>query len=283
MGWHERDYSSDTWGEIGTRRGGLRWPPRGAGILIIVHAAAFVLVQVLFSEGAAGQVTMLTLSQESAYALGILLHPLATREALTLIFSAVIIWLLGGHIERLRGRGRMLLLYVLGNVLAGLAYYAIARFAPAAAGIPLDSPAGASAAWCVLACTAMAGERLALLGRYWRAWQLLGVGLAVIVGLMFAFHRLGAIGWLAALTAGAGAHPVLAGLGAWRSSAVRGRPVVRRSVPRRQPAAEDVDIDDILAKISREGIDALTQADRDRLDAARQARLRRSREQTNPR
>ncbi len=278
MGWHERDYSSDTWAEVGTRRGGLRWPPRGAGFLIIVHVAAFVRVQVLFSEGAAHLVTAMTLSHESAHALGILLHPFATRAALTLIFSAVIIWLLGGHVERLRGRGRMLLLYVLGNVMAGLAFYPLARFAPAAAGIPLDSPAGASAAWCMLACTAMAGERLPLLGRYWRAWHLLGIGLAVIVGLMFAFHRLGAIGWLVALTSGACAHPVLAGLAAWRSSAARRRPVVRPPVPRRPLAAEEVDIDDILAKISRQGIDALTQAERERLEAARQARLRQSRD-----
>ena len=61
----------------------------------------------------------------------------------------------------------------------------------------------------------------------------------------------------------------------------RRRRVVRPSIPRDDSAREQrepdpYDVDDILAKISRGGMESLTAADRKRLELARQAKRRES-------
>jgi hypothetical protein len=89
-------------------------------------------------------------------------------------------------------------------------------------------------------------------------------------------YRLGAVAWLAALVAGGASILVpLPRLARPRLRLAR-RPRVRPSRVTERPLLEESepDIDAILAKISRTGIDSLTAAERSQLEAARRARLR---------
>ena len=280
-GWRDRDYSQDTWTERGSAGPSFKWPQRGAFVLIGLHVAAFVLVQVLASEGAESLMGVLAISESVAHPVGILLHPLATRDLLTLVLTVLIIWTLGSRIEQQDGRRQMLSLYLTGNILAGLAFFGLARLWSPLAAVELDYPAGALAAWCLAAYWMAANEMVVLFGRLRKVSHLVGIGLVVVVGLMFAFRGLGAVGWLGALAAGACGQPLLQRL---PLAGVRGprrrRPAVRPSTPREPPpertADAEAEIDAILAKISRSGINSLTRAERAQLEAARQAKLRQS-------
>jgi hypothetical protein len=110
---------------------------------------------------------------------------------------------------------------------------------------------------------------------------LIGIGAAIAIGLMFAFRGPGAPGWLAALIAGGLAAPAVQLLpGAPTRRQRPPRPVVTPSVPFEVPppaeSLDEPDIDDVLAKISRSGLTSLSPAERERLEAARQAKLRRA-------
>ena len=280
MGWRERDYSREIWAESATGGRTFRWPPRGAAVLIGLHVAAFVLLSVIASEGGEHIANLLPLSESTAHPLAIFLHPLAAREVFSLILTILVIWLLAAPIERRDGAGRMVSLYVAGNLLAGLVFFAMARFWPILAGMELDYPAGAFAAWCIAAYRGMASEMVPIFGQLRRVSRVVGICLAVVIGLMLAFHGLGAIGWLGALLAGACAEPLLQRLilllkpGERPPRRSRVSPSIPRARSSKQP--EEPDIDSILAKISVQGIDSLTQEERNRLEAARQAKLRKS-------
>ena len=47
VGWQERDYSDESYGEPVSTTGGLRRPPNGTLALMIIHGAAFVLMLML--------------------------------------------------------------------------------------------------------------------------------------------------------------------------------------------------------------------------------------------
>ena len=179
-----------------------------------------------------------------------------------------------GRIEKQHGRGRMLTLYI--------AAQSVCRWWRASSSrgcVPRWSARHSitpSARWPPVGVTiyrSLAGEMTLFLGKLRRVSHLVGVAVAVMVGLMFVLHGLGALGWLAALIVGGCAEPLLRSLpaaSALRRSA-RPRHVVRPSIP---PPPDDADVDDILEKISRDGIDSLTPEDRERLEAARRAKLR---------
>ncbi len=282
MGWRDRDYSKDEpWTQRGAAGAIFRWPSRAAGVLILVHVGAFVLMLLIGTEpGGAAVVQNLSLSDKQAHPLAIVTHPLATRDLLSIIVTIFILWTLAARVEQQFGWRRMIALYAAGNLLAGAAFFTLARLWPPLAGAGLDSPTGAFAAWCVIAYRGMSDQMVPVFGRMHRLSRVVAVSIAIAVTLMLALRGLGTIGWAAALTAGGCAEPVIANVGGGLVRMPR-RTHLRPSIPDedgggRLRGPDPFDVDDILAKISRNGIGSLTPRDRDRLEAARQARLRES-------
>jgi hypothetical protein len=119
----------------------------------------------------------------------------------------------------------------------------------------------------------LSDEMVSVLGRLITVAKATAIGTAIVAGLVFFFGREAATGWLIAAAAGSLA---------WPLTSVRvGRAGVagqqRRHDDTPTPTVDDRAIDDILAKISRQGLDALTPAERKRLEAARRSKLRRPR------
>ncbi|MGE0480257.1 MAG: rhomboid family intramembrane serine protease [Phycisphaerae bacterium] len=298
MGWHDRDYSHPARGDGALARLGLGGRTRVATILIVVHAAAFFLLLMFHLDGAPGLGASLALSGESARPLAVLTHAYATGNIVSLLLTVYALWAIGSRIEERDGAHRMLALYFLGNLAAGAAYYAIAMWRPNFAGVVLDSPIGAIAAWLISFRRSLSDETMELLGRTIRLPHLIAAAVMLAILLLIAFSGVGAAAWLGAIAAGV----------------MTGEFVERRSIPRREsvelPDAEIVprksplraiaavasqrskvsahpqttpatptpsplpDIDPILAKISREGFAALSDAEREQLEAARQAMLK---------
>ena len=265
-------------------RSRFRWPGGVAGVLILVHAAAFILIMLLRTEqGGVALADSLALAEKTARPWAILTHPLATPSLLSVIITVFILWTLAAQIERQYGWRRTIALYVAGNILAGAAFFTLTRMAPPLASAGLDSPTGAFAAWFVMAYRGMGSQMVPLFGRVHRLSHVVAVALAIAVVLMLATRGLGAIGWLGAIAAGGCAEPLLANVsGEWAKVLLRRRRrVVRPSIPHEKAARDGrepdpYNVDDILAKISRAGMGSLTPADRERLETARQAKLRES-------
>ena len=281
MSWRERDYSQAGYG-AGSLGGRFRAPPAGALALIITHVVAFLIVLMMrFGEGQElAAALLLSGEQAAAHPLAILLHPYATGNFLALAITVFAIWVLAGRVEARHGARRMLALYFLGNLLAGAAYFVFARWLPGLAGLALDHPTGAMVAWCVLAYRGLSGQQVNVLGTMRPLSRVVAVAVLVLVGLMLAFHRLGAIAWLVAIATGGLACPLVEKLAARKTRQPtppqrqrRRRRALQPSIPQEPSPSDEPDIDDILAKISREGVDALTPAELDRLEAARQAKL----------
>ncbi len=283
MAWRDRDYSKDEpWTQHGPLRSSIRWPGGLTATLVLAHVAAFILLLVVRTEpDGAALANSLGLSDKSARLWAIFTHPFATPSLLSLLITVFILWTLAARVERLFGWRRMLALYACGNILAGTAFYALARLSPPLATAGLDSPTGAFAAWVVMAYRGMGGQMVSLFGGTYRLSRVIAVTLAIMTGLMLMLRGFGAIGWLAAIAAGACAEPLLASLSNSMATLPRRRRVVRPSIPREdfpreQREPDPYDVDDILAKISRGGMESLTAADRKRLELARQAKLRES-------
>lgn len=278
VGWQERDYSDESYGEPVSTTGGLRRPPNGTLALMIIHGAAFVLMLMLRHGNGEAIVAMCALSGETAHPLGILLHPLATADVLRAAFVVLALWSLAGRLEPRMGLLRLVVLYVAGNLVAGGVYFAVARGLPTLATAPLDYPVGALAALCLTAWRQLRHDLVQLLGRVMSVATIYAICAGIVVVLAFADAREGALAWLLAAAAGAGSAPLAARWSSGPRRPRRVRQVVRPSIPPAiiQPPLDEPDVDDILAKISREGIGALTDAERDRLERARRAKLRRS-------
>ncbi len=279
MGWQDRDYSDGAYGEPVSTTWGIRRPPNATLALMVVHGAAYLLAVAL--DRGQGQVIAdrFVLSGATANRLGILLHPLGTTRFLTALFVVLALWSVGGRLEVRFGMRHLVALYLVCNVAAGAIYLAVARGLPALAVMPLDYPVGALAGFCVVAGLRLRYEAVLILGRVTSAAKLYAVCGAVVIVLAIAGARAGAVAWLAGVIAG-GLAALLVELGPAlvKPRQYRVRRVIRRSVPRPRAAPvtlEEPDIDDILAKISREGLASLTDAERERLEAARQAKLRR--------
>jgi membrane associated rhomboid family serine protease len=275
LGWHDRDYADGVQGDSVAARWGITRPPPATLALMVLHGAAYLLMVALGqSQGLAGR---LVLSGGAANRLGILLHQLGTTSFPTALFVVLALWSVGGRLETRLGKRHLLALYVVCNLAAGAAYLAVARGVPALAALPLDYPVGGLAGFCVVAALRLRNEAVLVFGRVTSAPKLYVVCGAIVIVLAIADARLGAVGWLSSLIAG--------GLAAllveyWTLVEPRQYPVrrkVRRALPRAVPppiVLEEPDIDDLLAKISREGLASLTDAERRRLEAARQAKLR---------
>jgi len=278
VGWQERDYSDESYGEPVSTTGGLRRPPNGTLALMIIHGAAFVLMLMLRHGNGEAIVAMCALSGETAHPLGILLHPLATADVLRAAFVVLALWSLAGRLEPRMGLLRLVVLYVAGNLMAGGVYFGVALGLPTLATAPLDYPVGALAALCLTAWRQLRHDLVQVLGRVMSIATIYAICAGIVVVLAFAGAREGALAWLLAAAAGAGSAPLAARWSSGPRRPRRVRQVVRPSIPPAiiQPPPDEPDVDDILAKISREGIGALTDAERDRLERARRAKLRRS-------
>ena len=124
----------------------------------------------------------------------------------------------------------------------------------------------------------MNAEMVLIFGRLTTVAKVAGIGAAIVAGMVFFAGGPQATAWLLAAGAGCVAWPLL---GVFRAKVVAGVTMPRGG---RTPAAAvdhpaesavndaDVDIDDILAKISRRGLDALTPTERERLELARRAK-----------
>lgn len=297
MGWESRDY---TWfPERGSRLETLRamLPPRGALVLSILHISVYLAA--LLVAGIRGQESferLFVLSADPPRPAALFLHPFGFNSLLTLLAVLSAVASLGGRIETLLGARSMFVQYVLGCLFGGLAFVAIGSISPAQATWALAVPVGGIAAWTATMWTRLPFEVVMLFERPLRIAHLAAaaIGLAVVAGL-FA-HGVGATAWICAGIVGATIPPFLAVLLELMPLGGR-RPVAAKRVDRRArvhaaasliplddrlPEAEESeieksaepDLDAILAKISRSGLNSLTEQERQDLEAARQARLR---------
>lgn len=279
MGWRDREYSSE-FDELHTptSRLGIRRPAGGTLALMILHGAAFILMKMLEGSDGAFAVALCTLGAGDFHPLAVFLHPLASVRLFSSLFVVLALWSLGGRLEPRLGLPRFLTVYVAGNLAAGITYFALGRPIPALATAPLDYPVGALAGLTFVAWQRLQHDEVQVFGKLTSVAKMYAVCAAIVVGLALLADGAGAIAWIVAAGAGAGAAALVQ---RWSFSVAlpthHQRRIVRPSIPKRpSPPAEAPDVDDILAKISREGLAALTDAERQRLEAARQAKLRNS-------
>ena len=124
-------------------------------------------------------------------------------------------------------------------------------------------------------------EVVSVFGKLMTTAKLTAIGAAIIAGLTFLRGGPGATGWLIAAAAGSLAWPAVNLLSeisrptAKLRASRRGRDA--GSAPRHDASepTDDAELDEILAKISREGLESLSPAERERLEEARRTRLRR--------
>lgn len=274
MGWQDRDYSDAPLGEPTPTAAGLRRPPGLTLALMLLHGGALFVMLATAEGSATPPAAAITLHATSISLLGIVLHPIASAGLLTTLFVVLALWSLAGRIERRRGAMRLAVVYVIANTVAGAAYAATANAAPHLARAELDYPVGVLAGLCLLAWRHFRAEPVQVLGRMTTIGTVYLVCAAIVAGLVVLRDGVGSAAWLIAAGAGACATGVLEWLPTARTAARRPRVPRRRPAPRRRTApADDPELDALLAKISAEGIDALSEAERERLERARRRRL----------
>ena len=280
MGIWDREYTRASFGQ----RGGVGWqshlPPRAALALIGVHVFGFFVMFMIRHDVGERALLPFILRSDALHPAAILLHPFGNLSLLTLVFVVYVIWTLGGRIATRFGGGQLWLLYGLGTLISGVVYFGFAQVASNLAGYGLDMPAGAFAAWVWTAWRELSDEMVSVFGRLTTVAKATAIGAAIVAGLVFFQQGPAATGWLLAAASGGLACVVAGALRNRRRPAIGISPVIGGQAARTsnaQPDADDELLDELLAKISREGIDSLTPAERDRLEAARRAKLRRSR------
>lgn len=286
MSWRERDY---TW--FGGKGRGYRdragtWrehlPPPATRVLVLLHLAGFILVATTSGAETAPQ---LMLGGGQVSGLGVIAHPIAAPSAFTLLFVITVVWTLGGRIESHLGPRTMLALYLLGNILGGLAFVAVAGLRPELTIAPLMTPLGAMMAWTTVVWRRLSFELVAIFVKEFPLAKVAAFIAALGGVIMLLSFGLGATGWFSAAAAGMAVPVVLDVAAELRFSRRRRGPQIRARRPTPEiepeddrsidPAGQTVEIDEILAKISRSGMASLTAEERSRLEEARQARLRR--------
>ncbi len=299
MGWQDRDYNADGEGAGAGRRfwSDLRMflPPPATLALVLVHFVAYFAVLGVGYGNAPQESVPLALSSGYLSPYAVLAHPIAANSGLASSISIFVIWVVGTAVEQLIGPNRLFTLYVLGNVFSGIGYVAVAGFLPGLATGPLAVPLGAVLAWSVVIVRHFPYEVISLFGFVVRVMRFCGVVLAVAAIAALLRYRAGAAALAAGGLTAAGAAYVLEvlalrhaeGPGRRRRLRRRGRP---QDPPEMEYLSEDeqpeydeyqddeedtsINVDDLLEKISRSGIASLTPEERDRLEQARQERLR---------
>lgn len=292
MGWQDRDYRADDQGGLRQFRDGFRMllPPPATLALVLLHFVAYFVVLGVGYGGVPQQAVPLALSSAYLSPYAVLAHPVAANTGLISSLSIFAIWVGGGALENLIGPNRLFTLYVLGNVFAGIGYVALAGFVPSLATGPLAIPLGAIVAWTVVVVRHYPYEILSLLGFVVRVVHFWFAALAVAAIACLFRYKAGSTALLAGGVTAAGAAYLLEILGSGQTIRFSRRPRGRtRSRPLEPPDMEYLtdderiggdeedtatNIDDLLEKISRTGIGSLTPDERDRLEQARQERLR---------
>ncbi len=274
MGWTDREYMrADSHAPLW--RLGTSSPATSA--LIIAHIAALLLVAMMQVDAGRTWLEFITLSGTSLHWPAVVLHPFSTASFWTVLFVGWVLWTLGRLIEARIGSTRLVLAYFGFNTLAGAVFYLVAMLRPAWASAVLTVPLGALVAAIVWVWTRMPDERVGVFG--------------MILPVAPFVAALGGIGVLSlALSAGSGAAAFLlagsaSGGAVFALAGVRVNPLPRlhnlrlraSATSQRGATPGDDDIDDLLEKISRHGLQSLTSAERRRLERARQERLRRMR------
>ncbi len=268
MSWRDREYNQSSYRDAYSGAVLREWlPPAGTLTILLIHLLAPWFLP------KAGELA-------ATDPLGILIHPLLSPPILASLLAAVSLWWLGAEVEQTHGTLTTVGLYAAGNLVAGLSAYGFARAAPALAALPV-LPLGALSAWGLLLWGRPHWDQMPVLGRVVSTRRALA-----ILALVFAAYVVTTYG-------GYSFSPLIAALGGlatgWVYAISTQRRPARRAPPRarsidapaggaalRRPAEAEPDIDGILAKISREGIAALTEDERRLLEAARQAKLRKS-------
>ncbi len=285
MGVWDRDYSKT---RLGGEAGGIAWgsylPSRGALVLIVLHLVGFFMVHIVRHDAGEQATVLFVLRGDALHPAAILLHPFGNRSLLTLIFVIYAIWTLGGRIEARFGTARLLATYAVGTLLAGVVYLGFAQLSTVHTQYHLVIPAGALAAWALGAWRNLTDEMVSILGKLMTFAKATAIGAAIVAGLVFFRGGPAATGWLIAAAAGCLAWPVMNIIGVNLGAVTRSRRIRPRQADRSQPrsstpkpAADDSVLDELLGKINREGLEALTPAEREQLEAARKAKLRQPR------
>ena len=271
MSWHERDYHrlSDASAGYDSAAGGRsRLPPPASLALIVAHALAFCALIVSRAADA------LQLSSANLGLTALLAHPLASTHPIALALTVFGIWTLARRLECRYGGARVVLLYVAGNLAAGLAFLAYASLVPSGAAFALSMPVGGLAAWCGAAWLGMRDEYVSVFGRVVSMARASAIAAAVVAGLVVMSSSSSATAWLVAAIVAGGSGMLMHSYGPSLSFRFkRRRPVTRpaKAEPPRAPSAPDVDA--ILDKIGQEGVDSLSAGEREELEAARRAML----------
>lgn len=271
MSWHERDYHrvSDASAGYDSAAGGRsRLPPPASLVLIVVHAVAFCALIVSRAADA------LQLSSANLGLTALLAHPLAITHPIALGLTVFGIWTLAGRLEARYGGARVVLLYVAGNLAAGLAFASYASLLPSGATFSLAMPVGGLAAWCGAAWLGMRDEYVSVFGRVVSMARACAIAAAVVAGLVVMSSSSSASAWLvAAIVAGASGMLIHSYGPSLSFRFKRRRPVTRPAKAERPRAPSAPDVDAILDKIGQEGVDSLSAGEREELEAARRAML----------
>lgn len=313
MAWQERDYHKGDWrGRFEAM--GLSRPPAATLGLLIAHGAAFVIVLAAPSGAFANLDWLAARLDPRVDPLGIPLHPFISGNFLSVLFTALGLWVLGARLEPTLGPARLLTHYAAATLTSGAAYCLLAQLNAEAVRRPLDYPVGALAGLCVCAARELAGETVNVFGRWMRVTHVYLWCAGVVLLLAIAADGRGAAGFLLAAAVGAGTSGALpavlgAAAGLWtgrptgaggasaggrgdarrgggvsrsrddRGALARGSSAVRSSprsgAPARPAPPQSEVLDRLLAKISREGLGALSDEERVALDRERE-RLQRT-------
>lgn len=300
MSWQEREYNWQGDNPGPWRDWKARLPTRAAGTLIAIQFLGALLYSLLYYEQNASQqqvTSWFRLSFTQTNPVAILLHPLGTGFSY-LIPAIAVIWTLGSKLDDTMGSRKLWWLYVIGNLMGGATFFAIATAAPVAAVTPLMFPIGGFAAWCLSAWRLLQMDFVPVFGRFFAASKITGAIALIVVAAVAIPDPIGSVAWLAAILSGAAAVLVIDGV--WQLAERRKQPTGQKSVRRVRPSVvhdeddfdsvdtddswkiesraprsdDDLELDRLLAKISREGMRSLTDDERAKLEAARQAKLR---------
>lgn len=223
---------------------------------------------------------LLTLHASGNSLAGVALHAFGALSVLTLLSTLLGVGVVGNLVESEIRALPLLVHYAAGVLFAGATYALVAAGAPLLAGIPLETPIGALAAFVLLIWQMRIGryEETAVFGLSVNALILWTAG--IMVALRLLGSGAGGLAWLAAASAGALSAPLVRSGMAFGASWNEARrapaaPQARRHGSRSGPGpAHDphniqAELDQLLEKIGRVGLRGLSRAERGRLERLR--------------
>jgi hypothetical protein len=255
-------------------------------VLAGLHTAAFAAVH-LAERSLGWHATALLRLHADSHPIAIMTHPLATNDALVFLLALLAVWMLASRAVLRRGTWGILAIYASGNFLAGCAFWVVGRIEPAWAAVGLDFPLGGLAALLLDLWPRRSDLPQSGVASVVGTKTLIACGLVLAGGALVWLREYGALAWCAAGLTGALAAPLSIILSDYvsrqRAEApeqpwITSGPVAIQRLSGSSSADDEVEpeIDDILAKISREGFSRLSQEERQRLELARQMKLRRT-------